>query len=255
MAKRSTGDHSERIRRLRLGDLRRLFWERYGPRLPDDDAGREDLRELLLAISTGPNADIKVAKAIEVWAEWMSKTEAQELIDDINRTPIWQRKPNATLLGQRLQVTNAQRERLRLWTIAACDMTQEEAAEWRKAKERARKRKQRELRGRKPQSSSINRTKPWLALGVSRTTWYRQGGTFRRRETVLSEVKVLIAADKVVPPQQPNHRGLAMGQRGRRAREKHRRLRSLIALGNIRLDDVTAREHCGQSCLTMNSGD
>src|SRR5262249_34193994 len=144
--------------------------------LPDDDAGREDLRELLLPISVGPNADLKMPKAIELWAPWMPRDGAERLIDDINRTPIWQRKPNAKELGERLRVTNAQRERLRLWTIAACDMSQEEAQEWRGAKDRERKRGLRRARGSKPradyEANSVNRTKPWLALGIKRRAWY-----------------------------------------------------------------------------------
>ena len=209
------GDHSEIMRRLRLGNLRTLFRDRYGPTLPDDDAGREDLRELLLPISLGPNAAIKMPKAIEVWAEWMSRDEAEQLIDDVNQTPIWRRKPNAKELGERLRVTNAQRERLRLWTIAACDMTPEEAQDWRKAKERARKRQRRNREPRaKYEANSINRTKPWLALGISRATW------FRRRETSVSAVKVLIAEDTLVSPQQPKRRVLAMGCVGRKLRKR-----------------------------------
>jgi hypothetical protein len=59
------------LRRLRLGNLRKLFRDRYGPIFPDDDAGRADLQELLLPISLGPHADIKMPNAIEVWAPWM----------------------------------------------------------------------------------------------------------------------------------------------------------------------------------------
>ena len=38
------------MRRLLIGDLRRIFRHRYGATLPDDDAGRDDL-ELLLRLS------------------------------------------------------------------------------------------------------------------------------------------------------------------------------------------------------------
>jgi hypothetical protein len=209
-------DKSEILRRLRLGNLRSLFRDRYGPILPDDDAGREDLRELLLPISVGPNANLKMPKAIEVWAPWMQQDEAEALIEDINRTPIQRRKPNARELGERLRVTNAQRERLRLWTIAACDMSRDEAAEWRKAKERARKRRQRQSRGSKPQACSINRTKPWLAEGISRATWYRQ------RETISSAVKLVKAEDKVVSPEQAELPRRAMWCRGRNRRKNRK---------------------------------
>ena len=132
MKRRLDDSHAEMLRRLRLGNLRKLSRHRCGPILPDDDAGREYLRELLLVISVGPNADVRMPKAIEVWAPWMGQQEAIDLIDDIKRTPIWQRKPNGKVLGDRLRVTNAHREWLKLWTIAACDMSEEQAQEWRK---------------------------------------------------------------------------------------------------------------------------
>ena len=58
----------EMIRRLRLGDLKRLLRSRYGHTLPDDDAGREDLRLLLWTISMGQGDWTKLKNAIEVWA-------------------------------------------------------------------------------------------------------------------------------------------------------------------------------------------
>ena len=50
----------ELIRRLRYGALIRLFRHRWGHVLPDDDAGRDDLRELLLPISLGQEAGRKM---------------------------------------------------------------------------------------------------------------------------------------------------------------------------------------------------
>jgi hypothetical protein len=188
-------DRQEIIRRLRLGNLRTLFRHRWGPLLPDDDAGREDLRELLLPISVGPNASIKMRRAIEVWAPWMADDEATQLIDDVNRTPIWHRKPTAGTMGQRLRVSNAERERLRLWTIAAYDMTPEQAAEHRRAKERARKRRYRQLHGGNPRASSFSRTTPWLALGISRRTWYYR--TKNCNCTNTSGLKLVTAEDEI----------------------------------------------------------
>jgi hypothetical protein len=81
------------IRRQRLGDLKKVVRWRYGHPVPDDDAGREDLRELLLPISLGPEAGRKMENAIEVWAPWMNAVEAGQLMDEINRTPSYLRKP------------------------------------------------------------------------------------------------------------------------------------------------------------------
>jgi hypothetical protein len=128
----------EILRRLRLSNLRTLFRHRYGTELPEDDAGREDLRELLLPISLGPKPAKTMANAIELWAPWMSFAEAEALIDSVNRLSTWERKPKGQALGQRLRLTNADREKLRLWTIAPCDMSKEDLAEQKKAKARFR---------------------------------------------------------------------------------------------------------------------
>jgi hypothetical protein len=79
--------------------------QRNGPILPPDDAGREYLIELLFPISVGAHADVQMPHAIEVWAPWMDKKEAGGIIDQINLTPIYDRKPIALVLGDRLNVT------------------------------------------------------------------------------------------------------------------------------------------------------
>jgi hypothetical protein len=165
------------MRRLRLGNLRKLLRDRNGPTLPDDDAGREYLWELLLPISVGPNPDVKMPNAIEVWAPWMDKKEAEAIIDQINLTPIYHRKPTAVVLGERLNLTYAEREALKLWTIAACDVPEKLKPLLRKQKKRDRMRVLRRLRGQKTRaqylaSNKTSKERPWIGLGISRRTYY-----------------------------------------------------------------------------------
>jgi hypothetical protein len=208
-------NHSEMMRRLRLGDLRKLFRDRYGPTMPDDDAGREDLHELLLPISVGPHADIKMPNAIEVWAPWMQQEEADRLIDQVKRTPVWQRIPTARQLGDRLQLTNAERERLKLWTIAPYDLSPEQMVEQRKAKKRARMRRLRLLQDRQPraeyEASSANHKKLWKIEGISRRQWYRRQS--QKHGTGVCQVKLLRAGHTPVPSvkSQPPRKGLPEG--------------------------------------------
>jgi hypothetical protein len=93
-------NNDEAIRRRRLGDLQGLFRDRYGNRLPDDDAGREDLWELLLVASLAYNPERMMRNQIAIWAPWMGRAEAAQLRDDVNRTPIYLRKPSARILGR-----------------------------------------------------------------------------------------------------------------------------------------------------------
>src|SRR5262245_41410049 len=111
VARKRKGDisHDELMRRLRYGDLRKLVRDRNGPILPDDDAGREYLFELLLPVSLGPHADIKMKNIVEVWCPWMDKKEAGAIIDRIKQMPIWDRKPNAWALGERMRLIYPER--------------------------------------------------------------------------------------------------------------------------------------------------
>jgi hypothetical protein len=191
---------AETIRRQRLGDLRRLLLHRYGPVLPDDDAGREDLIELLKPISLGPNAAKRMKQEMELVAPWASAAA----IDHVNRLPIWERKPKAEALGQRMRTTNAERERLRLWTIAPIDMTGEQMAEQRKAKARGRERERRRRKGAKPRADylaqALSRTRPWEMLGISRRTYYRRRGTGPCEAKIDKRSTHLCHASRVAPP-------------------------------------------------------
>ena len=183
------GAQSEMIRRLRLGDLRKLFRDRWGPVLPDDDAGREDLRELLLPISIGPYEAIRnpgaiklrsptdrMFREIELSAPWMQKDEAQALVDEINQMPMWQRKPKARTLGERLNVTYGKREELGLRTILPCDVSDVGMALIRKRKKRKRDRLRRLKQGQQSRADYLavhkkSKEQPWKLEGKSRATW------------------------------------------------------------------------------------
>ena len=201
------------MRRLRLGDLRRLFADRCrGLILPDDDAGRDYLHELLLPISLGPNEAIKRARVeiwgptdrmrreIEHWAPWMSEDETEELLIDINLMPPWQRKPVARTLGERLQVTYGERARLGLRTIGPCDMTEAGMALIRKQKKRQRDKLRRLGRGAKTRAeylaASLSQTKPWEQEGISRRTWERRRVTSPRHINLIKTELALASKEE-----------------------------------------------------------
>src|SRR5690348_1027213 len=99
-------DRSEIVRRLRFGDLRTLCQRRYGCVLPDDDAGRECLHDLLcLASLAAVKPAKKMANVVELYAEWISADEACEITDIVNRTPLKERWRIAKTLGERHRLT------------------------------------------------------------------------------------------------------------------------------------------------------
>jgi hypothetical protein len=176
---------SETIRRLKLGDLRRLLRIRCGHTLPDDDAGREYLWELLLPISLAAEANLKMTNAVEVHAPWIKPKEATEMMDQIKRLQWYLRVSTPRAMGQRLRVTREEWIKLKLKTILPFDMTDDEIAEFRKAKKRARDQHRRRAAGAKPREQSLNNLKPWVTAGISRRTWFRRqaaSGTNTRQE-------------------------------------------------------------------------
>jgi hypothetical protein len=188
----------ELLRRLLLGNIKCLLRHRYGPTLPDDDAGREDLLELLMQVSLRPKSAAKVMRnTIEVWAPWMPDAEAAALIQSVELTPPNLRYRTAKDLGRRFNVTNAERERLRLWLIAAVDVNPDEI---RKAKRRERQRlywqrvtRKAGVRSRMAYlAASVSKQKPWVAEGISRRTWY-----YRRARQIAQPV-AQVPTDKLL---------------------------------------------------------
>jgi hypothetical protein len=229
----------EMIRRLRLGDLQKVLRSRYGHELPDDDAGREDLRELLLPISLGNQPARRMHNAIEVWAPWMMADEARQLLDEINRSPPYQRKPTSCELGERLRLSNHERESLGLRTISPVDMTAKQLADRRRAKNRDRMWRQRRANGSKDREAWLanakSRLKPWKAKGKSRATWYRERRQKpeTKRETGPCAIRVLTTAHTPV-----SHRTPGESQRKRtteKARKEAKEARDMKSMSLTRL--------------------
>jgi hypothetical protein len=127
----------------------------------------------------------------------MAEDEAEELIDDIRLSPHWERTPTGETLGERLNLTYAERAKLDIRTIRACDISEAGMALIRKQKARQRKRRARQLKGAKSRAeylaASISQTKPWIAAGFNtRRTWERKGKPLVASP---SAMKVSIAED------------------------------------------------------------
>ena len=150
---------------LRLRDLGRVFRDRYGGVLPDDDAGREDLVIALHHLALLPPGASR-AKAlhsyIELWAPWMPDEEAQRLVAEVLDKPRrWKADTLAALVG----LTMADRDRLGITTIGAidCDKEQREARRQEIARNRAKAR--RLTAGATPRELSASRQQPWTQTG------------------------------------------------------------------------------------------
>jgi hypothetical protein len=178
--KRTIERRDRAIGTQRIGDLNRLFACRYGGNresyvFPDDDAGLEDLKILLHHYAL--NNPLAMTRIIKLRAPWVNEATAARLLEQIEA---FSQKWRADTLGRKLNFTGAEWLALRLRTIAPVDMTREKRVAYSQALARQRRQIKRRSKGKALRAdwlaeNNANQTKPWVALSISRRTWYRRG--------------------------------------------------------------------------------
>lgn len=164
---------------LRMRDLARLFRSRWGITLPNDDAGRDDLKIALNHLACLAHPRGHIAHWIEIWAPWLTAAEQREIVPPILANP---QRWKADALAWRLRLTKEERTMLAITTIGAVDESKAARTKRRRSRDRQRKENARRSQGVLPrkeyEAKSAAVTKPWITEGISRATWYR-----RKRET------------------------------------------------------------------------
>jgi len=154
------------IAALRLAELTRLYDHRYSRMyLPESDHTLMLVRIMAHHMGSLPNADRRIQAYVLTCASWLSLPEMERLIREVMECPLRWR---AAKLGWKLKLTDNERTALKIKTIAPCDMTPAQLAARRKERQRQASARYR-ARKAKPQTP-----KPWLELGISRATYYRQ---------------------------------------------------------------------------------
>jgi hypothetical protein len=161
---------------LRCRDLDLYFDDRYGPVLPDDDAGREDVMIYLhhLAHRQG-DRQFLMHEWLDQRAPWLVGSERKAYIAKAFHHAI---RYTADVLAAKLGLTYARRQRLGITTIGSTDVLKEAREEQHKAKDRKGHEKKRRAAGcmtrEEYEGQSTNRLKPWKAQGISRAAYYRR---------------------------------------------------------------------------------
>jgi hypothetical protein len=191
----------------RITEIEMVLWDRHPDgELPDDDAGRDDLRIMLHHIGrhTSPNIESAMRTWIAKHTPWLDKDEGDSLI----RYYIASKKklPKADTLARFMGLKCADRKRLGIRTIGAIDATKAERKAEQRLMDKVRQEANRRAAGAKPHAESASRTKPWEADGVSRRTWYRRQKAQMARGTDSSVIirRSRIRRDEVVPPSEPH---------------------------------------------------
>jgi hypothetical protein len=102
---------------IRMAELFRVFVHSYGGAgLPDDDAGRDDLKLMFQVLSTTHDAAHRMYSVARAWAPWMPADELAALVADVAAHP---RRFKADTIAARLGITAEIRALLDLRTIGA----------------------------------------------------------------------------------------------------------------------------------------
>lgn len=195
----------EILRRIILGQLNRVFRDRYGAEFPDHEAGRPDLEVLLRYHALHPtHARENMRNTIETRAPWMPKAEADLVIGDLailDQRRLWLSQAE---LRQQVWLSNADRQRLKAWNIPPWDRTPAQLELQRKERKLARKRLARRKAGAISRSiylvDSISSKEPWKAEGVSRATWYRRMRQVRGQVLTVQLSNTVTRGDSQPPP-------------------------------------------------------
>lgn len=168
------------IARLRMREMERLFSHRYGDRLPSDDAGMEDLVLAANQIAQmDGNAEDHILRWALEWAPWLYDRKDIAPVLFARRIAQNPRRYKADTLAALLNLTMSSRTALGITTIGAVDCNKRQRAELRRDRKRTYAEAQRRANGAKPraqyEAESLSRTRPWEAMGMSRSTWYRRG--------------------------------------------------------------------------------
>jgi hypothetical protein len=162
----------------RVREVRTVLVAHYGDTMPDDGAGRDDLALLLgyvMQANPGNAVPAMMAEA-RALAPWLTHDERRKLVEQVAATK--PTKLTADAIADRLGVTNAERNKLGLTTVGACDLTRAErnkaTRKRRTDAERDRRRRGGAVSREQYEARSLSQTRPWEAEGVCRRTWERR---------------------------------------------------------------------------------
>lgn len=160
---------------LRSSELERIFRERFHGRIPDSLEGRKALQVMAEQILLLNRTHIAVGW-VKSRAPWLDDDEVKDLVAKAAGSA---RRLSADVLGWRIELTIAERTRLKIKTIGAIGFTAAQRQGLRKERAKVRKQAERRAMGSRKRSeyeaNSASRTRPWEAFGWSRATWYRRG--------------------------------------------------------------------------------
>jgi hypothetical protein len=136
---------------------------------------RENISKLVAVIAHHCPLSVSLENWLPSWVQQHFQCPTEYLLE---AAKLPRRSYTGDEIAEELGVTFEERQRLKLWSFGACDISAKErrnrvkADKKRRDRERAAQRRRRA--GAKPHAQSLSREKPWVAEGISRKTWYKR---------------------------------------------------------------------------------
>ena len=163
---------AEQLKALgRVAQLTRIYSDQYPNGLPHNDLGVKYAKYMLRTLAFFETIERR-ERWLDRYTPWM---DADKRAAILNMSPHWYSKKS---LGQHFELYDEDRERLQAWTIEAVDVDEDQRAAINKEKQRKskeRNRRKRNIQPREQYLESVKSPKPWMALDMSRTEYYRRG--------------------------------------------------------------------------------
>lgn len=154
---------------FRAAELNRHFTQRYGDVIP---GVVEDVELMLNVLALTRNPSSRIRKWLAWRAPWYDDEDA---IFAIMAKPVWL-TPDG--LARKINLSASMRQQLKIKTIGAKDQSKKMREAIREQNKTIAKRKKRRAAGMQPrhewEAQRLTRQQPWVAMGISRPTWYRK---------------------------------------------------------------------------------
>jgi hypothetical protein len=189
--------------RKRVAEMTRAYQSSFPQRrLPNNGLGRKWARYMMRTKRLYPGALDYLW--VENWCPWMDESECDRILSYKGH---WY---SSGSLGERLEIDNAMRKELRLWTMRPNDVPWEQVQSEMRQRQYMRTQAKRRRNGvRTSAERKANSARAKAALGISRAKYYRLG-LHKTGETVLSRVSIPVGTrDLSVSPSKPDRPALA----------------------------------------------
>jgi hypothetical protein len=155
----------------RVGDLTRIYRLQYPGHLPDNELGVKCARYMCRTLAFFASLDER-KRWLDRYAPWMTGETRSRIL---SLPPHWY---SAKSLGDHVELYDEDREKLKTWTIEACDVTKERRKLINKKKNCAAQERYRRKRGGETRAQYLaknvkSRKEPWVSLNMSRAKYYR----------------------------------------------------------------------------------